>query len=137
MDLNVKKELNDQLIQLKIENDDSSIMPFEIVNAVLEVPSAFKVDIQQEGVEISNSTEIPVVNFEHTPNKSYSVILDQYRSKVIFHDIRQKGLDYEGEEIEIASFDLVLTFSDGVQMTDFVSELKNCGYQAKPKNKQF
>ncbi|PAV59320.1 hypothetical protein WR25_15661 [Diploscapter pachys] len=89
--------------------------------------SADSVDVQRDGIEISGVDE-PVIDFEHGPSKQYSIALGQYRNRVTVHDLRQMGLNGDGEDMVMASFDLALTFKNGDKMIDFCIKLKEVGY---------
>ncbi|PAV75423.1 hypothetical protein WR25_17815 [Diploscapter pachys] len=105
-------------------------MPSTITSALLEIPAAASVDVHAAGIEISSVDE-PIIDFEHGPNKQYSIALGQYRNRVTIHDLRQMGLDDEGEDMETAAFDLALTFKNGGQMVGFCIKLKEVGYTAR------
>ncbi|PAV59356.1 hypothetical protein WR25_21399 [Diploscapter pachys] len=106
-------------------------MPFRITNATLEILATASVDVHAAGIEISNIDE-PVIDFEHAPNRQYTSTFGQYRGKVIIYDVRQKGLNDEGEEIETAAFNLALTFNNSGQMVTFCVKLMEIGYTERP-----
>jgi hypothetical protein len=65
-------------------------MPSRIISAVLEIPSAYTVDVQGEAVEVSNANNEPIDDFEHGPVKQYSTQIIYSRNKVTLHDVRRK-----------------------------------------------
>lgn len=65
-------------------------MPSRIISAVLEIPSAYTVDVQGEAVEVSDANKEPIDDFEHGPVKHYSTQTIYSRNKVTLHDVRRK-----------------------------------------------
>ncbi|PAV87896.1 hypothetical protein WR25_08668 [Diploscapter pachys] len=103
-------------------------MPFPVTGATLEVPNTATIDVHAVGIEIYDANDMPLIDFEHGPQKEYSVTLGQYRSKMTIYDMRQMGLNADGEDMVMALFDLTLTFKRGGKMVDFCIKLKECGY---------
>ncbi|PAV79507.1 hypothetical protein WR25_06570 [Diploscapter pachys] len=109
-------------------------MPFQITGATLVIPAAASVDVHATGVEIFG-TDNPM-DLEHGQIKEYTITLGQYRSKMTIYDMRQMGLNDEGEKIETAAFNLALTFNNGGQIVSFCVKLMEIGYTARPRNQR-